>query len=437
LDFLRLFVTGLLLSFIGCGFICNHALCATSVPLTVNLSKSVTVDTSGGTPRIAINVGGTTRYATYTSGSGTTTLTFTYDMISGDVDLDGVTLISPIDANGGTLRDSSGNDANLNFTIPDTSGVIINGAVPSGYSATFADDTVTNTNRTALSFTMTSPKLNRTYNYSITSSGGGAPLTGSGTLSASPQTISGINVTGLPDGILTLSLTLTDSLGGIGTASTDTIPMAVLGASLAGHWTFDANDISGVTALDRSGNSYNGTLTNGPVTATGITGNSLDFDGTDDYVPLAISATISAPYTISLWAQTDRAVGLSGIAGSRHGGEHSFDVKFSGGTLVHGDIGNGSSWIDISADASFAYVTATWYHLVYVVTTTGYNLYINGSLATSEAFAASTPLLVDGTHTLRIGNSSSGELHDGKIDDVRIYNTSLTPAQITTLYNTR
>lgn len=97
-----------------------------AIPFTVNVSEAVTVDTSGGTPRIAVDVGGVTRYATYTSGSGTNTLTFTYTATAGDIDLDGVTLASPIEANGGTLKDLNGNDANLGFTVPNTSNVKVN-----------------------------------------------------------------------------------------------------------------------------------------------------------------------------------------------------------------------------------------------------------------------------------------------------------------------
>ncbi|MCB9985375.1 MAG: hypothetical protein H6864_06800 [Micavibrio sp.] len=99
------------------------AFAATSVPFTINMSEAVTVT---GTPRIAVDVGGVTRYATYTSGSGSAALVFTYAMVAGDVDLDGVSLSSPIDLNGGTITDLNGNpQTDLTFTVPNTSGVKI------------------------------------------------------------------------------------------------------------------------------------------------------------------------------------------------------------------------------------------------------------------------------------------------------------------------
>lgn len=97
---------------------------APAVPFTVNMSENVTVNTTGGTPRLQLDVGGVTRYAAYTSGSGSAALTFTYDTQPGDVDLDGVTLSSPLQLNGGTIVDAGGNALSpLTFTVPPTSGV--------------------------------------------------------------------------------------------------------------------------------------------------------------------------------------------------------------------------------------------------------------------------------------------------------------------------
>ncbi|HEY8192019.1 MAG TPA: hypothetical protein VIG74_06305, partial [Alphaproteobacteria bacterium] len=111
-----------------------------SLAFTVNMSESVAVDTAGGTPRIAIDVGGATRYATYASGSGSAALVFAYTPLAGDVDLDGITLISPLDLNGGTIRDLAGNDAALTYTLPTTTGVKVD--YPS-LSADFINDRYT------------------------------------------------------------------------------------------------------------------------------------------------------------------------------------------------------------------------------------------------------------------------------------------------------
>lgn len=82
-----------------------------------------------GTPRLALNVGGATKYATYLSGSHTNTLIFRYVVGSSDVDSDGIIIAPSIDLNGGTISDG-GNAASISFSPPDTSGVIIAGGNP-------------------------------------------------------------------------------------------------------------------------------------------------------------------------------------------------------------------------------------------------------------------------------------------------------------------
>ena len=68
----------------GAFCIASPVVAGTAIPLTVSMSEAVTVT---GTPRIAVDVGGQTRYATYISGSGTNALTFTLSPQAGDVDL--------------------------------------------------------------------------------------------------------------------------------------------------------------------------------------------------------------------------------------------------------------------------------------------------------------------------------------------------------------
>jgi hypothetical protein len=101
-----------------------------TLDFTVQFDDTVVVDTTGGTPRLVLTIGSTTRYATYLSGTGTSTLTFRYTVQSGDLDSDGIAVASPIDLNGGTITDVPGNDAVLTFTPPDTSGVLVDGVAP-------------------------------------------------------------------------------------------------------------------------------------------------------------------------------------------------------------------------------------------------------------------------------------------------------------------
>ena len=99
-------------------------------------SKPVLVDTSGGTPRLEVQIGGTVRFADYFSGSGSDTLTFRYTVQASDFDDDGIELISPLQRNGGTMQDPAGNAALLGFSPPDASGILINVLGPTIVSVT-------------------------------------------------------------------------------------------------------------------------------------------------------------------------------------------------------------------------------------------------------------------------------------------------------------
>ncbi len=68
-----------------------------------------------GTPRLQLDIGGNTAYANYSAGSNSTTLIFRYTVQGTDVDLDGITMASPLDLNGGSIKDENGNDASLSF----------------------------------------------------------------------------------------------------------------------------------------------------------------------------------------------------------------------------------------------------------------------------------------------------------------------------------
>src|SRR3989344_1508293 len=79
-----------------------------------------------------------------------------------------------------------------------------------------------------------------------------------------------------------------------------------LGSGLVGYWSFDGQDMAGTTAYDRSSDSNNGTLTGGPKRSVGKIGQSMEFDGSDDYgyTPKAFSQFISASVgTMAAWVR--------------------------------------------------------------------------------------------------------------------------------------
>ncbi|MDY7575083.1 Ig-like domain-containing protein [Actimicrobium sp. CCI2.3] len=93
-----------------------------TIAVTVTFSTAVTVNTTGGIPTLLLETGSTDRNATYVSGSGTGTLTFSYTVQTGDTsaDLD-YHDTAALSLNGSTIRDGGSNNATL--TLPTVGGV--------------------------------------------------------------------------------------------------------------------------------------------------------------------------------------------------------------------------------------------------------------------------------------------------------------------------
>jgi hypothetical protein len=194
-------------------FICCAPAFAASLSFTVNTSKPVVVT---GLPRIALDVGGIMRYATYAAGSGTTALTFSYAVQPGDFDANGIEIVSPLELNGGSLADSVGNPVSvLDFTLPDTSGIKVQ-----TYTAGFTTSPITSANANAVSFAIAQAPAGASFSYTITSSGGLGSVTGSGIIGGSSHTVSSVDVSNLAAGTLTLSVTVSTAAGGTGAAKT-------------------------------------------------------------------------------------------------------------------------------------------------------------------------------------------------------------------------
>ena len=83
----------------------------TGAVITLTLAMSEVVTVAGGTPTLTLNDGGT---ATYTGGSGTDSLTFSYTVAAGQ-NTSALTATAA-NLNGATITDSGGNAANLSLS---------------------------------------------------------------------------------------------------------------------------------------------------------------------------------------------------------------------------------------------------------------------------------------------------------------------------------
>lgn len=191
--------------------------------IIIGLKYNEPVVVSAGVPLMNIVINGHNRTATFVSGSGTDDLYFSYTIQGGDASAVNLT-VSGLDENGSSI--SSGGKRAIT-TIASTV-LALNGSgadtnSPAGYAVAFITDPVNDTNKAMVSFDITSAEVGSTYDYEISSSVGAGSVAGYGVVSAATETVSGIDVSGLPDGTLTITLTLTDENLNVGAAVTDTI----------------------------------------------------------------------------------------------------------------------------------------------------------------------------------------------------------------------
>lgn len=151
-------------------------------------------------------------------------------------------------------------------------------------------------------------------------------------------------------------------------------------------------------------------------TASAQTGRALSFDGTDDYVALPVG--LSGSYTKEVWINPAAFTGFPNILSGT-----GTAVFLNAGRLAAGHSTGGFSQIVDPATL----VAGTWYHVAvtYNAGTGDMQLYKNGVLIQT---ATSVPTYTE--PILEIGRYSGANNFNGMIDEVRLWNTVRTGAEI-------
>ncbi|TWB76970.1 Ig-like protein group 3 [Azospirillum brasilense] len=112
--------------------------------------------------------------------------------------------------------DAAGNIGPTSGVLP----VTIDTIAPTAPSVAFNDASIDQAKQSSVGFVLSGGEAGATFRWTLFSSGGGGPLTGTGTLTGAGGTVGGIDVSGLPDGALSLAVTLTDAAGNVSAAGT-------------------------------------------------------------------------------------------------------------------------------------------------------------------------------------------------------------------------
>jgi hypothetical protein len=217
---------------------------------------------------------------------------------------------------------------------------------------------------------------------------------------------------------------------------------------LVGYWKMDEALWNGTAGevIDSSGNGNNGTGNGGVTTGAGKFGKGGDFDGSDDYVEIADSAELRPgdnSWTVAVWAKPENASQNRPIVAKRQNAG-TFD-QFN--LIVCGNLQCGSSGRRLSVlyrgDNNYRYslsdidvADGNWHHFVMVADKSAdiVRLYMDGvELSITTSSSGPWPVL-NNTDPLQIGGENGSKFFNGQIDETRIYNRALTPAEVQSLY---
>ncbi len=181
---------------------------------------------------------------------------------------------------------------------------------------------------------------------------------------------------------------------------------------------------------DSSGNANTGTISNATWTSAGKFGDALVFNGTTARVNIPDSASLhlSSGMTLEAWVNPAsssaswRDVIYKGNDNYYLEGSSSGSGAPAGGGTFGGSNGNAFGTAALAAN--------TWAYLALSYDGSTLRIYVNGTLVGSQA---KTGAIASSTNQLQIGGDSIfGQFFSGMIDEVRVYNTALTAAQVQT-----
>ncbi|MDP2902113.1 MAG: DUF4347 domain-containing protein [Methylovulum sp.] len=191
------------------------------ISVSVTLNEAILVT---GTPQLALNIGGSPVQASYASGGGSSTLVFTYTILAGQTDINGISIAAnSLTLNGGTLKDAAGNPAMLTHAlVADNAGYMVDTTVPvastpdldtasdKGASST---DNITNVATPTLTGTAEAGSTVKIYDTN------GTTVVGTGTANVGGN-YSIVTSSPLTSGAHTLTAKATDAAGNVSAVST-------------------------------------------------------------------------------------------------------------------------------------------------------------------------------------------------------------------------
>jgi hypothetical protein len=234
----------------------------------------------------------------------------------------------------------------------------------------------------------------------------------------------------------------TNNLGGVSGYSTiacaTTLP-ATGNTNLLAYWTFDEG--TGSFAYDYSGNSNTGTVVvGGGNWCSGMVSNALNFDGYSTQVTVPNSASLNPVngITIAAWVNDQSGSPSGGWFDNERilekGASDNQYALFATASqqleFLLAGVSNGTVIVSPPSPSAWHHLAGTYDGSSLI------SLYIDGQLVAQQPASGAVPVTTDPLAIGNLpGNTSPNDFFEGIIDDVRIYGSALSAAQVAQLYN--
>ena len=202
------------------------------------------------------------------------------------------------------------------------------------------------------------------------------------------------------------------------------------------------NDNAATTSVVNTQGNYTGTAQRNTslLTATGLINGALNFNGTTDYINIPGSSDLlkGNTWTVSFWVYISSANSASAMEmfSKRSPSNYGLAITKSGSSFVLYAASSSNRTFDISGDSGNAFGSINynaWNLITIAKDGTAWRSYANANLGSTITNSAK---LWDNSQNLAIGKNNVGlGTFKGLIDDVRVYETTLSQDEITALYN--
>ncbi|MGH8510415.1 MAG: LamG-like jellyroll fold domain-containing protein, partial [Gammaproteobacteria bacterium] len=248
-----------------------------------------------------------------------------------------------------------------------------------------------------------------------------------------------LSVTG-PNGSSTATKTISATAAAVAdstanpTAGTPPLDVTFTSGGTGGNTTglvaaYNFEEASGATVVDASGKGNQGTLSGATRITQGKFGNALSFDGVNDWVTVNDTASLDLTTGMTLEAWVYPTEVTSGWRTVVHKEDNQYYLMAGSDRDTPAGAANSTTGRN-KVYAPSPLSVNTWAHLAVTYDGANVRLYINGNEVASQP---QTGAFTTSTGALRIGGTQAyGEFFQGRIDEIRVYNRTLSAAEIST-----